>query len=125
MFKVNTHPDFAQKGSTVCFQYRLGNRIRFVMLHFCKQLATKLTLLTNLWFGSTLIHVLAKTHFPYLVLPRNRYRSSGKLRVKVAVLRVDGDPFHCGELLDVQHVFGVHGVRLNTQTCYSIDDLSR
>lgn len=48
----------------------------------------------------------------HLVLPRYRHRAGVELRVKVLVGRVQIHPLYRRELLDVEHVFGIHGVGL-------------
>lgn len=48
----------------------------------------------------------------YLILPRDGDTACDKLVVEVVVCRVKVHAFDCGELLDVQDVFTVHGSRL-------------
>lgn len=48
----------------------------------------------------------------YLVLPRDGDTACDKLVVEVVVCGVEVHAFDCGELLDVQDVFTVHGSRL-------------
>lgn len=54
-----------------------------------------------------------------LILPGNRNAACGHFAVERLVFRLQLHTFHCGELLDVQHVFTVDGLRLwkstNTQ----------
>lgn len=50
-----------------------------------------------------------KTH---LVLPRDGHAAGGHFAVKRLVFGLDLDSFNGGELLDVQHVFTVNGLRL-------------
>ena len=52
----------------------------------------------------------------YLVLPGDGDTPCHKLVVEVIVGGVNVDAFHRGELLDVQHVFAVHGPRLSENT---------
>ena len=47
-----------------------------------------------------------------LLLPGNGDATGGELEVEVGVGFFEGNPLDGGKLLDVQHVFGVHRVRL-------------
>ena len=47
-----------------------------------------------------------------LLLPGNGDAPGGELEVEVGVGFFEGNPLDRGKLLDVQHVFGVHRVRL-------------
>lgn len=50
----------------------------------------------------------------HLVLPGDGHAACGHFAVEGRVFGLQLHSFHCGELLDVQHVFTVDGLRLQT-----------
>lgn len=53
----------------------------------------------------------------HLVLPGNGNAARGHFTVERLVLGLQLHPFNCGELLDVQHVFTVDGLRIRDEGC--------
>lgn len=49
---------------------------------------------------------------PHLILPGDRDAACGHFAVERLVFGLKFNSFHCGELLDVQHVFAIDGLRL-------------
>ena len=66
------------------------------------------------WDSSVTVSSLLQHHITHLLLPGDRDRAGVKLVVELRVPRIQRYALHSGELLDVQHVFGVHSVRLAT-----------
>lgn len=52
---------------------------------------------------------------PHLVLPRNGHTACGHFAVKGVIFGLKLHPLHSGELLDVQHVLTVDGLRLKVR----------
>lgn len=59
-----------------------------------------------------MVHLLKQTLPTYFLLPRDGHRTSVEFGVERVIRGIQVDTFHSTELFNVQHIFGIHCMRL-------------